>query len=198
MNPIRTPMAAVVLSTFALGLSCWAIACGTASAPSAAPAPPCTAPAAPATAAPPALASASAQPAQPQPPSASVEPIPQSDKSSSRSALAKADLRIKRLVLSRSIKQREPVVALSQVAAGTDPLYAFVEVENRSAYEGAIVISFEKEGTRTGNIELNVPANQARWRTWGFSRGVREPGEWSVVVRSAGGRELARTAFEAS
>jgi hypothetical protein len=105
---------------------------------------------------------------------------------------------VKRLVLSRTVKGREPGVALAQVAAGSDQLYAFVEVDNRSIDDGAIVISFEKKGTQTGNIELKVPANQTRWRTWGWTRGVREPGQWSVVVRSAGGRELARTAFEAT
>jgi hypothetical protein len=109
-----------------------------------------------------------------------------------------AQMRIKRLVVARGVKGREPVDALTEVAAGNDQLYAFIEVENRSVDDGSIVITFEKSGTRTGNIELKVPANQDRWRTWGWTRGVRESGQWAVVVRSVGGRELARTAFQVS
>ena len=79
---------------------------------------------------------------------------------------------------------------------GADPIYAFVEVQNASPEDGAIVISFERAGVRAGNVNLAVPANQPRWRTWAWSKGVKEPGEWIAVVRSSGGRELARTAFE--
>jgi hypothetical protein len=138
-------------------------------------------------------------PRDPQP-SAPAAPVAVATRTSddSREALSRAQLRIKRLVLARSVQGREPQVPLQQVAAGNEPLYAFVEVENLSAHDGAIVITFEKAGTRTGNIELRVPASHDRWRTWGYSRGVREPGSWAVVVRSAGGRELARTAFEAT
>jgi len=133
-------------------------------------------------------------------PAASAASVAVSDpaKVASKPVLPNAQMSVKRLVLARTVKGHEPGVALSQVAAGSDQLYAFVEVDNKSSDDGVIVITFEKQGTRTGNIELRVPANQNRWRTWGWTRGVREPGQWSVVVRSTGGRELARTAFEAT
>ena len=115
-----------------------------------------------------------------------------------KDAIANAQMRIKRVVLTRGVKGHEPIDPTTTVATGPEPLYAFVEVENKSPDDGAIVITFEKGSTRTGNIELKVPANQNRWRTWGWTRGVRESGSWAVVVRSVGGRELARTAFEAS
>lgn len=204
-------MAALMVSTMALGLSCWAAACGSATAPPTGSAVPTSASSqTPMTAA--AIDSAASRIEQATtdggvrlatPTGTVPSPVAKADSGSkdareSKEVIANAQMRIKRLVLTRSVKGHEPIDPLTAVAAGPDPLYAFVEVENKSSDNGAIVITFEKAGTRTGNIELKVPANQNRWRTWGWSRGVREAGSWVVVVRSIGGRELARTAFEAS
>ncbi|MBI5535892.1 MAG: DUF2914 domain-containing protein [Deltaproteobacteria bacterium] len=202
-------MAAVVVSTMALGLSCWAIACGSATTPPTGSAVPTCASAplpAPAAAADSAASRAElvtsdggVRPAA----SLAANAVAKADSASkdareSKEVIANAQMRVKRLVLTRGVKGHEPTAEISTVSSGPEPLYAFVEVENKSDDDGAIVISFEKPGTKTGNIELKVPAKQNRWRTWGWSRGVREAGSWVVVVRSIGGRELARTAFEAS
>jgi len=42
-----------------------------------------------------------------------------------------------------------------------------------------------------------VPSNTGRYRTWAYSRGLRQAGSWRVVVRDAHtGRELARKSIE--
>lgn len=191
MNANRISLA-FWISTLTLGLSCWAVACSSAGTPAPGPSP------LPSACVPVVAAPETARVAMPQPAAVVSAPASATAGRASGAVLPNAQLSIKRVVLAREIKGREPAVALTQVAAGSEPLFAFVELENRSSEDGAIVITFEKKGIRTGNIELTVPANQNRWRTWGWTRGVREAGQWSVVVRSAGGRELARTAFEAT
>jgi hypothetical protein len=109
-----------------------------------------------------------------------------------------AKMQVKRLVVARGVRGREPVDPSSRFTLGPSPLVAFVEVGNRGDAPGEIVIAFEKGATRAGNIELAVPGHQPRWRTWGRTHGIKEPGRWDVVVRERGGRELARLPFEVS
>jgi hypothetical protein len=108
-----------------------------------------------------------------------------------------SDLKVKRLIAATGVKNREPVGAADTFAAGDHPVYAFVELANRSARDADIVIVFERGSNRAGMVELAVPAQSGRWRTWGYSRALRESGTWDIVVREAlSGKELARTPIE--
>lgn len=195
-NARWTAMAAVILSAGALGLSVWVAACQTQ-----APAPSHPAPIISVAS----QAASSGQPSAAQDQGAPAVSVALPAVASSATAAApvskpvvssQAQLQVKRLVVARGVKGREPVGLASSFALGADPIYAFIEVQNASPEDGAIVVTFERAGVRAGNVNLAVPGNQTRWRTWGWSKGVKEPGEWIAVVRSSGGRELARTAFE--
>jgi hypothetical protein len=115
-----------------------------------------------------------------------------------RAADASATLRIKRLVLTEGVKDREPVEAKTSFSAADDSrIYAFVEVENPAAAESEITVTFEPAsgGAARGNITLDVGASP-RWRTWAFTRGARTTGAWTAVVRGPEGDVLAKAPFE--
>ena len=107
-------------------------------------------------------------------------------------------LRVRRLVVTRDIENREPVASGESFSLG-DPgrIGAFLEIENTSGEQVPVFVRFERPGggTSVGHVELAVPA-QHRWRTWGFTRMIRTPGAWVAVITTATGHELARTAFE--
>ena len=111
--------------------------------------------------------------------------------------LEPAELKVRRLVVASGVENREPIGASETFEAGDDRVYAFVELANRSSHDGGIVLVFEKGSTRAGMVELDVPGDVGRWRTWGYTRGLRQPGTWNVVVREqSSGKELARTTIE--
>lgn len=102
---------------------------------------------------------------------------------------------VRRLVVVRRVEQREPVLG-EPLVAGDEPVVAFVELANPGD-AGEIVVTFQpaEGGAEVGHVRLTVPAQQGRWRTWARTRNVRDAGEWRAIVRSADGRELARTEF---
>ena len=106
-------------------------------------------------------------------------------------------LKVKRLVVAPSVKDREPVdAATSFKAEDLDRLYAFVEVENADREASEIFVTFEPaKGASHGQVTLEVGA-APRWRTWAWTRGPKQPGSWEAVVRNAKGDILARTPFE--
>ncbi|MGK3967095.1 DUF2914 domain-containing protein [Sorangium sp. So ce118] len=109
-----------------------------------------------------------------------------------------AELKVKRLVVAAGVKDREPVApGITFRAPETERLYAFIELENRSDVEGEITVAFVPPdgGAPVGNVTLGVGPSP-RWRTWAFTRGARKAGEWTAVVRSETGEELARAPFE--
>ncbi|XYH99045.1 DUF2914 domain-containing protein [Sorangium sp. So ce1128] len=109
-----------------------------------------------------------------------------------------AELKVKRLVVAAGVKDREPVAPGTTFhAPETERLYAFIEIENRSEVEGEVTVAFVPPdgGAPVGNVTLGVGPSP-RWRTWAFTRGARKPGEWTAVVRSETGEELARAPFE--
>ncbi|WP_437928345.1 DUF2914 domain-containing protein [Sorangium sp. So ce291] len=109
-----------------------------------------------------------------------------------------AELKVKRLVVAAGVKDREPVAPGTTFRAPeTERLYAFIELENRSEVEGEVTVAFVPPdgGAPVGNVTLGVGPSP-RWRTWAFTRGARRAGEWTAVVRSATGEELARAPFE--
>lgn len=107
-----------------------------------------------------------------------------------------SEIRVRRLVVTSGIEAREPVDTIGTMAAGEhDRVYAFVELANRGG-EGSVVVTFERDGEpRHGEVELEAPARAGRWRTWAFTRGVRQAGEWRAVVRDHEGRVLAEQSF---
>lgn len=148
-----------------------------------------------AAAAAPASAPAAAVTAPPAP-----EPAPSvaGGKERKEKARGAAELKVKRLVLAGGVKDREPVAPGTTFRAPeTERLYAFLEIENRSDVEGEVTVSFVPPdgGAPVGNVTLGVGPSP-RWRTWAFTRGARRAGEWTAVVRSETGEELARAPFE--
>jgi hypothetical protein len=108
-------------------------------------------------------------------------------------------LRVRRLVVSTGVEDREPTGASERFERDEPRLYAFVDLANRGdATEVEVVFEPENE-TRaahvTGLVTLEVPAEVGRHRTWAWSRNVHAPGRWSAIVRDLEGHELARTSF---
>jgi hypothetical protein len=108
-------------------------------------------------------------------------------------------LGVKRLVVARDVKGREPEGASETFIDGEQPrIFAFVEVDNPERAEGEITVSFvPPQGTREvphGAIALSVGAER-RWRTWAFTRTAHAAGEWHAVVKNAHGTVLADKSF---
>ncbi len=52
--------------------------------------------------------------------------------------------------------------------SSSTPVIAFVEVATDGREDQNVVVTFEHEtGDRVGLVNLNVPGNKSRWRTWG-------------------------------
>ncbi len=104
-------------------------------------------------------------------------------------------LAVKRLVIARSVKNREPLDP--GITFKGDRVYAFVEVENRGHAPAEIVVEFEPPGGGAphGDVTLAVgPA--ARWRTWAYTRTASTAGSWTAIVKNRKGEVLARAPFE--
>ncbi len=116
--------------------------------------------------------------------------------SATKSVAAASDIVVKRIVVTRAIENREPV-ATTEFSVGDEPVFAFLELENKSDAPAVIRVTFEHASGKTvGHVKLEVPAHQTRWRTWGKTRFIRQPGSWNAVVRSEGGEEISRKSFE--
>jgi Protein of unknown function (DUF2914) len=132
-------------------------------------------------------------------PAASAAPSAAVPAATSDAKLAASDgsLRLKRVVVTHKIENREPTAG-DDFTLGSAPVYAFVELENLSSAPRAIRVMFENEDTKAtvGHVKLTVPASQARYRTWGNTRLIRDPGHWVAVVSTTDGVELGRAPFE--
>jgi hypothetical protein len=104
---------------------------------------------------------------------------------------------LKRFVVAREIENREPVAG-ADFRLGSAPVYAFVEFENSAHDARGIRVVFQNEDTKAsvGHVKLTVPADQTRFRTWGNTRMIRDPGHWVAVVSTLAGVELGRAPFE--
>ena len=107
------------------------------------------------------------------------------------------DLKLKRLVVTHKIENREPTPS-DDFKLGEAPVYAFVELENSAASARGIRVLFENEDTKAtvGHVKLTVPAAQSHYRTWGNTRMIRDAGHWVAVVTTTDGSELGRVPFE--
>jgi hypothetical protein len=106
-------------------------------------------------------------------------------------------LKLKRVVVTHKIENREPTAG-DDFTLGNVPVYAFVELENSGSAPRAIRVMFQNADTKAtvGHVKLTVPASQARYRTWGNTRLIRDPGHWVAVVSTIDGVELGRAPFE--
>jgi hypothetical protein len=106
-------------------------------------------------------------------------------------------LTVKRVVITRKITEREPALA-DEFSLGGAPIYAFIELENSAREARSIRVVFQNQDTRAsvGHVKLTVPAGQSRYRTWGNTRLIQDPGHWVAVVSTNDGTELGRAAFD--
>jgi len=106
-------------------------------------------------------------------------------------------LKLKRFVVTRKIENREPVSG-DEFKLGSAPVYAFVEFENSAREARSVRVLFQNEDTKAtvGHVKLTVPATSERFRTWGNTRMIRDPGRWVAVVSTVDGVELGRAPFE--
>ena len=101
---------------------------------------------------------------------------------------------VKRLVIASAVQEREPVEL--EEGKVSEPILAFVELKNLSESESGVVVTFEHEsGKKVGFVELSVPAESNRYRTWARTRNIQEAGTWTAIVQSKTGEELARKTF---
>lgn len=107
-------------------------------------------------------------------------------------------LKVKRLVVTTGVKDREPVAAGDALLADGSPIYAFAELSNPGGESENVRITFERKGgaERVGNVTLPVPGQVGRHRTWAVTRFIRAAGVWDAVLWSESGAELGRTSFE--
>jgi len=106
-----------------------------------------------------------------------------------------ADLTVKRLVIAKGVKSREPVEAGDTFELG-ERLYAFIEVGNKEQLASEIFISFKRPDSKpSGRIRLRI-GESPRWRTWAYTRLANTTGRWEAVVSDANGDVLARRTFD--
>ena len=102
---------------------------------------------------------------------------------------------IGRLVIATGVEGREPVGEGTSFEPG-HRIYAFLEARNATDEDAELYLTFEgPEGRSVGHVTLDVPAGAPRWRTWGYSRVVDEPGEWEALVTTIDGEEIGRARF---
>lgn len=110
---------------------------------------------------------------------------------------AEAKLSVKRLVLARGVKDREPLEPGTTFKSDARKVYAFVEIENRGRVPGEIVVEFEPPGGGTPHGDVTLAVGPApRWRTWAYTRTASQAGTWTAVVKDTKGEVLARAPFE--
>ena len=136
-------------------------------------------------------------------PTAEVKPIESAAKPapSPKAKPAKSvgkDLAVRKLVVATGVERssREPVgVAESFKQGEFEKIVAYVELANPGD-ESEVLVSFDppSDGPNKGNVWLDV-GTSPRWRTWASTKGVAEKGEWTAIVKTREGRELARESF---
>jgi hypothetical protein len=106
-------------------------------------------------------------------------------------------LTLRRFALSRGVENREPIDPALSFPLEEAPLYAFVDVANATDEERSVRVVFESPaGERMGMIDLDVPNDVSRFRTWAYSRMITEPGSWQALVETDEGHLLGRISFE--
>ena len=110
---------------------------------------------------------------------------------------SKGGLVIQRMRTALTIENREPAAAVSTFGYHDERVYAFVEVTNENESDANLTVHFVGPGGQvTGGIELRIPANAPRWRTWAYTKHAKEPGLWRVEIRNEQGSLLGALPFE--
>lgn len=109
-------------------------------------------------------------------------------------AASSKKLAVKRLVFARGIDGHEPQDTSTTFSAREDRVYAFLEVENPGGEDGVDVV-FQPPAGASFAVPLKVGGNTSHFRTWAFTRRAHDAGEWTVVIRDAHGKVLARQSF---
>ncbi|MEM7435721.1 MAG: DUF2914 domain-containing protein [Myxococcota bacterium] len=105
---------------------------------------------------------------------------------------------VQRLMTAPSIEAREPVAPTS-FFVHEEKVVAFLDVANASEADKTLTVFFiAPSGKATGGVELSIPANKPRWRTWAYTEHTDEVGLWRVEVRSESGSLVAAVPFEVS
>jgi len=135
-------------------------------------------------------------------PSASVPSTSTFAAVSNRNAGAKSHtpstLKLKRLVVTTGVQDREPLSNPMVLPSDGSAIYAFAELSNPDGESENVRITFERKGgaERVGNVTLPVPGRVTRHRTWATTRFIRAAGVWEAVLWSENGGELGRASFE--
>lgn len=135
-------------------------------------------------------------------PTADVKPIETAAKPAPvakvKAKSAGKELSVKKLVVATGVERgsREPLGVADSFKQGEfEKIVAYVELANPGD-ESEVLVSFDppSDGPTKGNVWLDV-GTSPRWRTWASTKGVAEKGEWTAVVKTRDGRELARESF---
>jgi hypothetical protein len=106
-------------------------------------------------------------------------------------------LTLRRFALTRDVENREPIDPAFAFPNEEAPLFAFVDVANATDEERSVRVIFESPtGEQMGMVDLGVPGEAPRWRTWAYSRMITEPGQWEAIVETDEGELLGRISFE--
>jgi hypothetical protein len=101
---------------------------------------------------------------------------------------------LRRLVVSNGIKDKEPLPFT--LLKANEPVVAFLELANHNAEASLVRVIFQHEsGLEVGFVELAVPADTTRWRTWAQTGMVKHAGKWTAIVRGVDGSELGQKGF---
>lgn len=129
-------------------------------------------------------------------PSVAAAPVVKTDPVKVTASAAKpASLQVKRFVVTSGVENREPLAVGETLKLG-EPVFAFAELASGEGNARSVEIVFEHEaGEKAGFVNLDVPADKSRWRTWGQSRNVKRAGQWTAVLLGDEREELARVQF---
>ena len=110
---------------------------------------------------------------------------------------------VRRSSMALAIEEREPVDAADSYAfyefEESGRIYAHYSLRNDSDQEAAAIVTFvSPRGVSYGQVRLTVPANVRRWRTWAFTRAVRNgpEGTWEARLSSEDGELLDTQSFD--
>ncbi|MDI7269566.1 MAG: hypothetical protein QME96_16380 [Myxococcota bacterium] len=109
------------------------------------------------------------------------------------------DLSIRRFVLCKDVKGREPVEPARSFRRSRDGrIWVFIDAANAGSGTRKLAVSFEsstRAGARTPPLALEIPP-APRHRTWAWATAWRPPGAYDAVVRDEAGAIVARGRFE--
>jgi hypothetical protein len=101
------------------------------------------------------------------------------------------------LTVARGVENRLPLDPGTEFEIETGGrIYAFLRVLNPEQQASEVTVSWAPVdgGQERGTVKVSIGA-QKKWRTWAFTRTLRKPGQWQVIVRDASGQVIGRAPF---